>query len=301
VNTSSLYKYVTIDALRAILEGSIRFTQPSAFNDPFELLPEVVIPIDEPERPLNISFDTMAQRREPPVGEVENVSDQCRSSDATSRDIVKQLSSLIGMLCLSRVNNSLLMWSHYADQYAGAVVEFDGSHAFFAGQADVEYRSRRPKKHISAYSQPHEPIPVAELCVKSEQWKYEHEVRVIRCLSDCEKAGEDRKGFPIYVQRIPIECITSITLGERTKVSEQREIYQRIKDTRASLLLAAIDHCGYAFREERIKFNVPVSETGPTMSPRTAHIFTELQSPLGELARWMVEKHPMSKVVNKPV
>jgi hypothetical protein len=25
------------------------------------------------------------------------------------------------------------MWSHYADQYAGAVVEFDSGHEFFAG------------------------------------------------------------------------------------------------------------------------------------------------------------------------
>jgi len=32
--------YVGIAGLRRILEGPIRFTQPSAFNDPFELLPE---------------------------------------------------------------------------------------------------------------------------------------------------------------------------------------------------------------------------------------------------------------------
>lgn len=31
------------------------------------------------------------------------------------------------------------MWSHYADQYAGAVVEFDGPYEFFDGQIDVEY------------------------------------------------------------------------------------------------------------------------------------------------------------------
>jgi hypothetical protein len=41
-----LYKYVSIIGLRRILEGSIRFTQPSAFNDPFELLPEIIAPIE---------------------------------------------------------------------------------------------------------------------------------------------------------------------------------------------------------------------------------------------------------------
>jgi hypothetical protein len=39
--TTPLYKYVSIEILEKILDGTIRFTQPSAFNDPFELLPEV--------------------------------------------------------------------------------------------------------------------------------------------------------------------------------------------------------------------------------------------------------------------
>jgi len=33
-----IYKYVDIAGLRRLLQGSIRFTQPSAFNDPFELM-----------------------------------------------------------------------------------------------------------------------------------------------------------------------------------------------------------------------------------------------------------------------
>ena len=34
-----IYKYVTIDRLDIITNGLIRFTQPSAFNDPFEAYP----------------------------------------------------------------------------------------------------------------------------------------------------------------------------------------------------------------------------------------------------------------------
>jgi len=65
---SSLYKYVNIAGLRRILLGSIRFTQPSAFNDPFELLPEIVISVDEIEKPICIAFDIAAKRRQPPTG-----------------------------------------------------------------------------------------------------------------------------------------------------------------------------------------------------------------------------------------
>jgi hypothetical protein len=56
-SSPSLYKYVNIAGLKRILFGSIRVTQPSAFNDPDELLPEVIIPADEPEKPLSIAFD----------------------------------------------------------------------------------------------------------------------------------------------------------------------------------------------------------------------------------------------------
>jgi hypothetical protein len=299
--TTSLYKYVDIAGLRRILQGCIRFTQPSAFNDPFELLPEIVMPADEPERAISISFNIRGKRRTPPVGDVQDVPDNWGTSDATSRNIVQRLNGLIGIFCLSKRNESLLMWAHYADSYAGAVVEFDGSHEIFSDQIDVEYKPLRTKKHISAYNAAHEPIPVSELCVKSDQWEYEREVRIVRRLSECEKAGQDKREFPVYVQRIPAACIKSIILGERTPVIEQREIYARAMDTDIGLLLAAVDHAGYTFRHERIKFNVPCSKISPMISPRTAHIFSELQSPLGEVARWMVNNHPLSKIVNKPV
>jgi hypothetical protein len=299
--TQPLYKYVDVAGLRRILDGSIRFTQPSAFNDPFELLPEIVLPTNEPARPINVSFDILARRRSPPVAELDHIPQNYCSSDATSRDIVRQLSVLIGILSVSRTNQSLLMWSHYADQYTGAVIEFDGSHEFFAGQIDIEYRPTRPKRDLSDYLAG-EPIPVSELCVKSDQAAHEQEVRVIRTLADCEKIDQyDQRGFQIYIRRIPLECIKGIFLGERTDVSVQREIYSRVKDTNISLTLAAVDASGYAFRHERIKFNVPASRMGPMMSPRTAHIFSNEQNVRAELARWMIDHHPLSKVVNKPI
>ena len=290
-----------IAGLKRILAGSIRFTQPSAFNDPFELLPEVVVPNDATERSLCFSFDVCAQRRQPSPGALDQVPDGYHTSDAMSRDIVQQLNGLIGILCLSRVNDSLLMWSHHADQYAGAVVEFDCTHEFFDGQLDIEYRPLRPMRDVSAYVSPPEPIPVAELCAKSEQWKYEQEVRVIRSLADCEDRGPGPRGFTVYTQQLPAACIKSVTLGERTPVSEQRAIYDAVKETGISLALAAIDHRGYAFRRELIKLAAPASKAGPWLSPRTAHIFSHLTTPLGDVARYLIEKHPMSKTVNKPV
>jgi hypothetical protein len=297
---SSLYKYVSIDGLRQILKGSVRFTQPSAFNDPFELLPEIVIPDGEPEQQIGVKLDIFGKRRHPPVGEVDTIPTGYQSSDPTSRDIVQQLNGLIGIFCLSRTSDSLLMWSHYAQQYAGAVVEFDASHDFFAHQIEVEYRPLRPKKHLSMYLAD-EPIPVSELCVKSDQWEYEGEVRIVRCLTDCEESGRDRRGFPVYRQTIPIEAIKSVIMGERMPVEVQREAFGHVHKTDIALSLAAIGHAGYAFRRETVKFGVPISKMSPVLTPRTAHIFCELDSQLGEFARALLQVHPLSKIVNKRI
>lgn len=226
--SAPLYKYVHIDGLLRILGGSIRFTQPGAFNDPFELLPELIAPAVEHPQNLTISFDTMAKRRDPPVGEVPS-SEELDSSDVISRDIVKELNRTIGIFCLSKINDSLLMWSHYAEQYAGAVIEFDGPNDFFAGQVEVEYRPLRPRKNISAYLIANQRVPVAEWCVKSNQWAYEREVRIVRPLSDCKATtASDPWGFPIFVQDISIDCIRSVTLGERTKISDQRAVFELV-------------------------------------------------------------------------
>jgi hypothetical protein len=295
-----LYKYVTLEGLRHILRDStIRFTQPSAFNDPFELLPEIIVPTGTPEGKIQLQFDISSTRPIPDAEEIVESSDGVGSSDAMSREIVQLLNKEIGILCLSRVRDSLLMWSHYGDQYAGAVVGFDSTHEFLANQIDVEYRSTRPRRHVNTYLAGN-PVSLAELCAKSKQWEYEQEVRVVRRLAGCKAAGTDARGFPVFVQHVPREAIKIVIIGERTPLQDQRAIYAGIMETPIALSLLAVDHQGFAFREERIKFNVPFSKMMPMISPRTAHIFADMPGTFGELARALIEKHPMSKIVNLP-
>jgi len=296
----SLYKYLTIDTLKKVISGSIRFTQPGAFNDPFELLPELYIPKSFDQQNLNIRFDIMSQRRSPPVGELNSdfESDEC--NDLASRNIVASLNEAVGILCLSRNQDSLLMWSHYADEYSGAVIEFDDEHEFFQGKINVDYRARRPIKDISSYISADEAVPIAELCVKSDQWEYESEVRIARSLSDCKKVDDTHK-FPIYVMDVPQDCIKSIILGERTSIDHQKEIWNMIKETNISLSLSAIANWGYEFQPELIKINVPYPKANPIMSPRTAHIFKDYAGNLGEMARYLIENHKMSDITNQRV
>ena len=295
-----LFKYLTIEILEKVLAGSIRLTQPGAFNDPFEMLPELHIPESFGYKDISFKFSVLAPKREPAVGELEVDFESNHCNDIHSRKILSELNTTIGILCLSRNPDSLLMWSHYADEYSGAVIEFDGEHEFFQGSFDIDYRENRPKKDISSYLVDDGAIPIAELCVKPKDWEYEKEVRIVRNLSDCKQVA-DTDRLPIYVMDVPKDAIKGITLGERTPVEEQKEIWNLVKNTNITLSLAAISNWGYEFRNEIIKFNVPLSEMNPIISPRTAHIFLDDGGVLGEIARWSIEQHPHSETVNDTV
>ena len=291
----SLYKYVKFEDLKRILDGTIRLTQPGAFNDPFEMVPELHVPEGFEGEEINIRFSVTAPRRDPIPGALDDdcTSDNC--SDQNSRRILASLNRAIGIVCLSKNGSSLLMWSHYADSYSGAVVKFDETHEFFSGHFDVKYSEHRPKVNIASYTDDTDPVPVSELCVKAKEWEYEKEVRVVRSLTDCRYVGTTN-GFPVYVMDIPPECIESVILGERMPVCEQREIWESLKDMDdISLYLDAVSNWGYEFRNEPIKLRgMPT----PIVSPRTALIFANQNGTYGEIARWMIENHPLSGMVN---
>lgn len=294
----SLYKYVKFKDLIHILEGSIRFTQPGAFNDPFEMVPELYVPekYGTQDFDIDIKFALTAPRREPRIGDLDTAFESDYCSDRNSRRILASLNQGIGILCLSRNGSSLLMWSHYADGYSGAVIEVDESHEFFTGYFEVEYRQNRPKKDIGSYLASDEPIPIAELCVKSKEWEYEAEVRVVRNLVDCRcVCKDDGRGYPAYVMDFPTECIKSVTLGERMPIPHQREVWEKVKNTDISLYLAAVSNWGYGFRKEPIKL---AGMKNPSVSPRTAHIFTDQEGTYGDLARWLLKNHPFSEMMN---
>ena len=289
----TLYKYMTFENLKNVLNGTIRFTQPSAFNDPFEMVPELYAPKNIGST-VNFQFSVTAPRRESESNELPKDFESERCNDIVSRNIRHELDQSIGVLCLSENPSSFLMWSYYADSYAGAVVEFDDTHDFFFGKFPMEYRASRPKKDISTYVCNQEPVPISEFCTKPIDWKHEDEVRVIRGLSDCKYIGkQDARGYPIFVMDIPPECVTAVVMGERMCVTNQRSIWKMVKSRDILLHLDAISNWDYEFRREPIRL---LGMSSPIISPRTAHIFSEEDGTLGEMARFQLQRKKMAFV-----
>ncbi|WP_338333667.1 hypothetical protein [Acetobacter sp. LMG 32666] len=161
---NALYKYVTYETLCHVVDGTIRFTQPSAFNDPFELLPAITVPkkykgVKRGE--IELRIDLNAKRRSNHSDMLSEFPEDCEINDGFNRDIVKNLNKIIGILCLSKRYNSHLMWSHYSDSYSGAIIRFDGDHPFFYNKINMEYRQKRPIRSENYYKSG-ELIPISE-------------------------------------------------------------------------------------------------------------------------------------------
>lgn len=292
----SFFKYVSIETLEKILAGSIRFTQPGAFNDPFELAVEVYNPHVGMEGNLELHFDVLSPARNIKNYLLESsfIDDNC--NDVYARELRSKIDNSIGMLCVTKNESSHLMWAHYACEYSGAVIEFDESHDFFRGAFKIEYIEHRPKFHMD-YFLSGDDLPISEICLKSEVWGYEEEWRIARSLIDCKRVKTAPNKYDIYTMAIPLDAIKGVTLGERCKLDDAKKTYHKLKNTSVALKIAALANWNYEFRYEHVKGNVPISKKGPLISPYTADIFLNEKGVLGETARWAKQHHHLNAAI----
>jgi hypothetical protein len=177
------------------------------------------------------------------------------------RGNVRTFNTQLGILCLSEVCDSNLMWAHYAANSRGFVVGFDDSNPYFKDSPpkesmvnrlyEVDYSATRPAAdHM---------IELAFrdiLLTKPLEWHYEREQRHIRYLSDGEPLGNvDELGEPIYLFGFPADIVAEIVFGSRMSAENKAILiaglnaddFQHVKifqasesDTKYELLFAQI-------------------------------------------------------------
>jgi len=135
----------------------------------------------------------------------------------------KTLGQALGIFSLTEDPAHPLMWSHYASQHTGVVVEFDEKHPWFSQKiADAD-----DFRHLEKVSYVENPMPrtwkqlkAAEvLYTKSSQWSYEREWRIIRPLKDGTEMSPGKVCFDV-----PPEAVRSITFGCRTTPDLEKQI-----------------------------------------------------------------------------
>lgn len=248
----SLFRYLPPARLDVLLTQSVRYSQPAALNDPFE------------GKPYYTGFASRAQMTATYAGHYEKiVREQYRSLSDELQDQVtlKDFSILMehmreevygvftqvesefvpainatmncnfaaktGVLCFSEVNDSQLMWSHYADNHRGFVVEFDECHPYFTQRGvsqdelwqlhKVKYSDHRPQ--TTAIELDFDAI----FLTKHSSWSYECEWRDFKRLNTA-KIVIEAKPLPIYMFELPASAIRSVTLGAMMDADSKNRI-----------------------------------------------------------------------------
>lgn len=247
-----LYKYLTPARMDVLKNLKIRYSQPGAFNDPFEVKPYVSHIADDEETeshidqileqeaiktynelPLDVRkklpydpfLKLVKERRENLRGQFGGIVNQF--TPKLRRIMEEKFDELLGILSLSESPTNLLMWSHYSQNHEGFMIGFDVTHAHFNEKRSkkdefgfarkVEYRHKRPNAALMS-------MDGAEVfLVKAAEWKYELEWRVMRPLSNASQRIEGA-GLPVFLFSFPPECITELTIGARASSTDRQTL-----------------------------------------------------------------------------
>ncbi|MGL5257164.1 MAG: DUF2971 domain-containing protein [Proteocatella sp.] len=148
------------------------------------------------------------------------------------------------VLSLSKTKDNLLMWAHYANAHKGVVIEFDETNEFFRGNdiineaKEVTYLKNVPMLDIYNYKFKD------FLYYKSEDWKYENEVRLTKfCLNNTTNSEpiewmkqnaensydvKDVQGSQLV--DIPPGLITGVYLGANFDFEKYKDILEKIRN-----------------------------------------------------------------------
>ncbi len=181
-----LYRYerFTETYLQDTLQGTIHFSKPSDFNDPWDCKPSFSIPVGIAERDELIQwFDRVARQRDPHPNEMLRARqiEELRASPAKLQSIIDETSRLIKadmdrryrVYCLTTKPACPLMWAHYGDKHHGICLEFDATQKDLCAAIKVQYRETYPTFPLN------DGEDISPFYTKSADWEYEDEYRLI--------------------------------------------------------------------------------------------------------------------------
>jgi hypothetical protein len=188
-----LYKYRSFDdhKFKQIFEeGSLYFSRPEQFNDPFESKPKL------------IGLDTLEEKRRYIESHVQRYYEHLGymkrkelkrefliqlSDPKVTLDKVHEVINKNGVLCLSKRWDKTLMWSHYAKSHTGICIGIDFSNYKnddFGFYHDVIYSQNYPSINFELFGSEHDEaltkLLQQTMQTKSNEWSYEEEVRFIK-------------------------------------------------------------------------------------------------------------------------
>jgi hypothetical protein len=165
----------------------------------------------------------------------------------TDMETLDSVSKELGVLCLSKPPDSILMWSYYADKHRGVVFGLD-IHKIggcLSGPSGlVKYRKQRAS--VDPYLPPGDALHkevLKTLFTKSAGWTHEKEFRRVFQLSDLISPPPDKDGVKKYFLDISSDAIQEIIFGCRIRDRLKNAICQEIRRRKRTFGHIRLFHC----------------------------------------------------------
>jgi len=242
-----LYKYRCFDArsISMLANNQIYFASPLDFNDPFDCRAhEYTFGNFSAEglklmASLHPKVSPEAINRENTARLIEALKEhpKIKQIGAEQQNELNQFNKDIGVLALSACNDSILMWSHYANYHKGFCIGFKNNLGLDENCVmEVSYTKNRNNDLVLQYlasqtmspEDNHKRLIKEFICTKYSDWEYEQEWRIM-----------GSKGIAIY----PPSCVDRIIFGLNMPPEERNTIrylflgtdvkfFQAVKSTR---------------------------------------------------------------------
>lgn len=258
---SSYYKYMKENVLLLLLKNkTIKITNPLKFNDPMDCtIPEIHL---DKNHIRKLVYSSLENEMLPLLNDFKSESDQRINYELTklekelkkiSTELSKNWTELISgyrVLSLTAKKDNLLMWSHYADEHRGVVVQFKSNPSFGLPRKVDYYNGSKilnvffkeicsviaEKEKGEGFSDSHSDIATDHTLkimseyffMKMTEWEYENEHRIVyRKDNEIIKSIED----DLDVISIGDNDIERIILGSSINPSRAQELKSLIKDS----------------------------------------------------------------------
>ncbi|TWX66876.1 DUF2971 domain-containing protein [Colwellia demingiae] len=259
-----LYKYRTIDdlknivgnpSLKALLKNEIAFSNKDNFNDLFDSKIKLIKPTPKQFRDLKKHLNKQdSQQIASCINKEEFTLEGYDLIERLIELFNRQVSTYYYFLCLSKNNNSNLMWSHYASSHTGFCIEFKTE---YIKANKVTYKSNIPTINIIDLVKLKFKLGDDEklgykiwdsLRTKLIEWEYEEEYRFQA--SNSMLHGKVKKDHSYCMMDYKSEFIESIIFGCRMPSKIKTYIvenmhenikYKEVKECDSSLEVVAYE------------------------------------------------------------
>jgi hypothetical protein len=211
----ALYKYFPPERLHVLTDCLVRFSQRQAFDDEFDLRPEVARFGTAEEMRVFMTQDPVLQRHPLELREkvIASIVGDPRKVEEMLRNTQRWMTvpEEFGVFCLCENFRSGAMWRRYAAGGKGFVVAFDTRTPYFStlrspgliGQ--VEYSDLPYESMLSAYG-------ASSFFRKRRKFEFEAEWRSIRALKRFAQTRTDSNGQPVYLSPFNPKCVSEILI-----------------------------------------------------------------------------------------